>query len=93
MSDQSTAPVKMMTKEVSFRGPNTPHNLWDIRKAPSGHQLQGAEEAGASEGDMGINPGKSFCLFCGEDKGHNTRTCQITIQKQKEIAEGEARQN
>jgi hypothetical protein len=32
-------------------------------------------------------------LFCGEDKGHNTRTCQITIQKQKEIAEAEARQS
>jgi hypothetical protein len=28
-----------------------------------------------------------FCLFCGEDKGHTTRTCQVTIQKQKEIAE------
>jgi hypothetical protein len=20
-----------------------------------------------------------FCLFCGEDKGHTTRTCQVTI--------------
>jgi hypothetical protein len=29
----------------------------------------------------------------GEDKGHTTRMCQITIQKQKEIAEAEARQN
>jgi hypothetical protein len=32
-------------------------------------------------------------LFCGEDKGHTTRTCQVTIQKQKEIAEAEARRN
>jgi hypothetical protein len=32
-----------------------------------------------------------YCLFCGEDKGHTTRTCQVTIQKQKEIAEAEAR--
>jgi hypothetical protein len=30
-------------------------------------------------------------LFCGEDKGHTTRTCQVTIQKQKEIAKAEAR--
>jgi hypothetical protein len=30
---------------------------------------------------------KLYCLFCGEDKGHTTRTCQVTIQKQKEIAE------
>jgi hypothetical protein len=34
-----------------------------------------------------------FCLFCGEDKGHTTRTRQVIIQKQKEIAEAEARQN
>jgi hypothetical protein len=34
---------------------------------------------------------KLFCLFCGEDKGHTTRTCQVMIQKQKEIAEAEAR--
>jgi hypothetical protein len=38
-------------------------------------------------------PRRVFCLFCSEDKGHTTRTCQITIQKPKEIAEAEARQN
>jgi hypothetical protein len=38
-------------------------------------------------------PRKLFCLFYGEDKGHTTRTCQVMIQKQKEIAETEARQN
>jgi hypothetical protein len=32
-------------------------------------------------------------LFYDEDKGHTTRTCQVTIQKHKEIAEAEARQN
>jgi hypothetical protein len=37
-------------------------------------------------------PGRLFCLLCGEDKGHTTRMCQVTIQKQ-EIAEAEARQN
>jgi hypothetical protein len=54
MSDQSTALVRMMTKEASFGG----HSLRDSSKAPSGHQLQGAEAVGASEEDMGINPGK-----------------------------------
>jgi hypothetical protein len=44
----------MMTKESSFRG----YSLRDSSKAPSGHQLQGAEAAGASEADMGINPEK-----------------------------------
>jgi hypothetical protein len=45
------------------------------------------------EGRYGDQPRKIYCLFCGEDKGHTTRTCQITIQKQKEIAKAEARQN
>jgi hypothetical protein len=44
-------------------------------------------------GRYGDQPRKIYCLFCGEDKGHTTRTCQITIQKQKEITEAEARQN
>jgi hypothetical protein len=44
-------------------------------------------------GRYGDQPRKIYCLFCGEDKGHTTRTCQITIQKQKEIAKAEAQQN
>jgi hypothetical protein len=44
-------------------------------------------------GRFGNQPRKLFCLFCGKDKGHRTRTCQVMIQKQKEIAEAEARQN
>jgi hypothetical protein len=44
-------------------------------------------------GRFGDQPRKIYCLFCSEDKGHTTRMCKITIQKQKEIAEVEARQN
>jgi hypothetical protein len=44
-------------------------------------------------GRFGDQPRKIYCLFCCEDKGHTTRMCRITIQKQKEIAEAEARQN
>ena len=44
-------------------------------------------------GRFNTQPRRLFCLFCGEDKGHTTRTCQVMIQKQKEIAEAEARQN
>jgi hypothetical protein len=58
MSDQSTAQVRMAIKEASFIGHSTPHSLRDSSKAPSGHQLQGAEAAGASEEDMGISPEK-----------------------------------
>jgi hypothetical protein len=55
--------------------------------APRG---RGARGFGGRYGDQ---PRKIYCLFYGEDKGHTTRMCQITIQKQKEIAEAEARQN
>jgi hypothetical protein len=42
---------------------------------------------------LAINPESCTDFFCGEDKGHTTRTCQVTIQKQKEIVEAEARQS
>jgi hypothetical protein len=35
---------------------------------------------------------KLCCVFCGEDKGHTIRTCQITIQKQKELVAAAAAQ-
>jgi hypothetical protein len=43
-----------------------------------------------SGGRFSNQPRKLYYLSCGEDKGHTTRTCQVTIQKQKEIAEAEA---
>jgi hypothetical protein len=55
--------------------------------APRG---RGARGFGGRYGDQ---PRKIYCLFCGEDKGHTTRMWQITIQKQKEIAEAEVWQS
>jgi hypothetical protein len=55
MSGQSITPLRVMTKEVSLRGHNTPHNLRGNNKALSGHQLQGAEAPGALEEDLGIS--------------------------------------
>jgi hypothetical protein len=46
-----------------------------------------------SGGRFGNQPRKLYCLFCDKDKDHTTRKCQVTIQKQKEIAEAEAQQN
>jgi hypothetical protein len=43
-------------------------------------------------GRFSNQPRKLYYLFCGKDKGHTTWSCQVTIQKQKEIAEAEARQ-
>jgi hypothetical protein len=33
------------------------------------------------EGRYGNQPRRLFYLLCGEDKGHKTRMCQVTIQK------------
>jgi hypothetical protein len=55
---------------------------------PPAPRDRGGRDFGGRYGDQ---PRKIYCLFCGEDKGHTTRTCQITIQKQKGIAEAEAR--
>jgi hypothetical protein len=73
MSDQSIAPIRVMTKEASFRGHNIAHSLQDSSKAPSGHQLQGAEAAGASEEDMGINPGKSIAYSVVKTRCESSR--------------------
>jgi hypothetical protein len=53
--------------------------------------LRGRGGRSFSRGRYDNQPKKLFCLFYGEDKGHTTRTCQVTIQKQKEIAEAKAR--
>jgi hypothetical protein len=57
---------------------------------PSAPRGRGGRNFGGRYGDQ---PRQLFCLFCGEDKGHTTRMCQVTIQKQKEIAEAKAWQN
>jgi hypothetical protein len=53
----------MTTKEASFRGHSTPHNLWGNSKTLSGRQLQGAEAPGASEEDLEISLGRSIAYF------------------------------
>ena len=82
----------MMIRGASSKGHSAPHRLRGNSKAPSDHQLQEAEAPGASAEDLEINQEDFFCLFYGENKGHTTRMCHVTIQKQKEIAEAAAQQ-
>jgi hypothetical protein len=63
MSGQFTAPLRVMTEEVSYRGRIILHNLRGSNKALFGRQLQEAEAAGASEEDMGTSPGRSTAYF------------------------------
>jgi hypothetical protein len=49
-----------MTEEASLKGHNTASNLQANNKALSGHQLQGAEAAEASEEGTGNSPENSI---------------------------------
>jgi hypothetical protein len=74
-----------MTKEVSFRGHNTAHSLQDSSKAPSGHQLQGAEAVGASEEDMGISPGKSIAYSVVKTRGTLQEHVRLPFRSKKRL--------
>jgi hypothetical protein len=52
-----------MTEKVNNRGCNILHKLRGNNKALFGRQLQEAEAPGASEEDMGTNPGRSTAYF------------------------------
>jgi hypothetical protein len=55
--------------------------------------LRGGRGGRSFGGRYDSQPRILFCLVYGKDNGHTTRTCKVTIQNQKEIAEAEARQN
>jgi hypothetical protein len=59
-----------MTEEASFRGHSITHSLQGSSIALSGHQLQGAEAAGALEEDMGISPGNSIAYSVVKTRAH-----------------------
>jgi hypothetical protein len=82
-----------MIEGANSKGHNTLRKLQGNSKALFGRQRQGVEAPGASGEDLGDQPRRIYCLFCGEDKGHTTRMCHVTIQKQKEIAEAAAQQS
>jgi hypothetical protein len=78
------------TGAITPKGINTAPNHLGHSKAPSGHQPHEAEGYEALEEDLAHN--QEGCSACSVEKirGHITRICQVIIQKQKEIAEGEA---
>jgi hypothetical protein len=82
-----------MTKEVSLRGHNIPHNLWGSSKAPSGHQLQGAEALGASEEGLGISLERFIAYSVVRTRAILQECAMSPFRNKKEIAEAEARQN
>jgi hypothetical protein len=93
MIGQYTIQAKVKTEAITTKGTNTVPSQLVRSKAPSDHQLQEAEGGRSFGGRFNSQPRRLFCLIYGEDKGHTTRTYQVTIQKQKEIDEAEAQRN
>jgi hypothetical protein len=85
MSDQFTAPVRVMTKEASSRGHIIAHSLQGSSKAPSSHQLQGVEAAGASEEDMGISPGKSIAYSVEKTRATLQERARLPFRSKKRL--------
>jgi hypothetical protein len=94
MSGPSIIQVKMKTKTTILKDSKITLNQQELSRVPSEHQLQEVEEEEeVLEGDSTSNQGNYSVYYVERTWGHTTRTCQVTIQKQKEIAEVEARQN
>jgi hypothetical protein len=74
-----------MTEEASFRGHSIAHSLQDSSKAPSGHQLQGAEAAGASKEDIGINPGKSIAYSVVKTRATLQERARLPFRSRKRL--------
>jgi hypothetical protein len=68
MSGQSIMPAQVMIEEASPKGNNIAPNHQGRNKVPSGHQLQEAEGAEASEEDTEINLGECFVCFAAKTK-------------------------
>jgi hypothetical protein len=85
MSDQFIALVRMMTKEASSRGHSTTHSLQGSSKAPSGHQLQGAEAVGASKKDMGTSPGKSIAYTVVKTRAILQERARLLFRSKKKL--------
>jgi hypothetical protein len=68
MSGQSIMPAQVIIGEANPKGNSTTPNHQCRNKFPSGHQLQEAEGAEASEEDMEINIGDCFVCSAAKTK-------------------------
>jgi hypothetical protein len=71
MSGRFITPAQATTGEIILKGISTTPNHQEHNKAPSGHQLQEAEEGEASEEDMVISPGDCSAYSVGKIRTHD----------------------
>jgi hypothetical protein len=57
MSEQSTIPAQMMTRQTTLKAASKVHNLQECSKPLTDHQLQVADEEEALEEGSALNPG------------------------------------
>jgi hypothetical protein len=69
MSGQSIMPAQVMTGKTKPKGSSIAPNHQGHNNVLSGHQLQEAEGAEASEEDMEISPGSCFVCSAVKTKG------------------------
>jgi hypothetical protein len=68
MSGQSITPTQVMIGEANPKGNSTTPNHQGHNRVPSGHQLQEAEGAEASEEDTETSPGDYFVCSAAKTK-------------------------
>jgi hypothetical protein len=69
MSGRSIIPAQATTGEIILKGISTTPNRQGHNKAPSGHQLQEAEEVEASMEDSAPNQEGCFAYFVEKIRG------------------------
>jgi hypothetical protein len=85
MSGQSITPAQVMIGEANPKGNSIAPNHQGRNKVPSGHQLQEAEGAEASEDDTEINPGDCFACSATKKKGTPQECAKSRFRSRKRL--------
>jgi hypothetical protein len=85
MSGQSIMPAQVTTGETKPKGSSTALNQQGHNKVLSGHQLQEAEGAEASEEDMEISPGSCFVCSAVKTKGIPQGRAKLRFRNRKKL--------
>jgi hypothetical protein len=91
-SEQFIIPIQATTREITLKAISKTPNHQGHNKVPIGHQLQDAEEVEASVENSTPNQEGCFAYSVGKIRDIKQGHAKVTIQKQKEIAKAEARQ-
>jgi hypothetical protein len=86
MSGQSIMPTQVMIREAKPKGNNIAPNHQGHNKVPSGHQLQEAKGAEASEEDMEISLGDCFVYSAAKTKATPQERAKSQFRSRKRLS-------